>query len=61
MMKKGDEKEEMMKKGDEKEEMMKKGDEKEEMMKKGDDNEVCTSLRTTMNMTDDNMPCQTQL
>jgi hypothetical protein len=29
------------------------------MTKKGDDNEVCTPLHTTMNMTDDNMPCQT--
>jgi hypothetical protein len=36
-----------------------KRNEKKEMTKKGDDNEVCTPLCTTMNMTDDNVLCQT--
>jgi hypothetical protein len=31
------------------------------MMKKGDDNEVRTPLHTMMNMTDNNVPCQTPL
>jgi hypothetical protein len=31
------------------------------MMKKGGNNEVCTPLCTTMNMTDNNMLCQTPL